>query len=106
MKKLKRGKGIFTCIFKKISGCKLLNTKNEEITEWKLNKVVYLKSNGIIIASIDVLGKLHLYPSWNENKSNLFRICKFTGISTVQIKNMIAIKHCDVIIENKIKIIN
>lgn len=106
MKKLVRNKGIFDCTFKVPSKCKIINSKNEKITEWKLNRIAYLKSNGVIISSIDIHGKLYLYPSWNENRANLYRICKFTGISTKEIKNMIAIKHCDIIIENKIKIIN
>ena len=106
MKRLIRGKGVFTCTFKKISGCKLLNSKNEEIDSFDKNKNVYLKSDSFIIASINVNGKLTLYPFWNKDKTNLIRVCKFTGVSTKEIKNMIAIKYCDVIIENKIKIIN
>lgn len=105
MKKLIKDKGIFDCTFRTSNNYKLLNSKNEEIDEWKLNKVVYLKSDSIIIASVDMYGKLHLYHGWDKNRSNLYRICKFTGISTKQIKNMIAIKHCDIVIENKMKII-
>lgn len=105
MKKLKKSKGIFDCTFKASSKYKIVNTKNEEVFEWKSNKVVYLKNNGFIIASVDICGKLHLYSTWNENRANLYKICKFTGISTTRIKNMIAIKHCDVIIENKLKMI-
>lgn len=106
MKKLVKNKGIFDCTFKAPNKCKIVNTKNEEITEWKLNKVVYLKSNGIVIASIDVYGKLYLYPTWNENRANLYRICRFTGISTKEIKHMIELKHHDIIIEHKLKLIN
>ena len=106
MKRLIRGKGVFTCTFKKISGCKLLNSKNEEITSFNKNKNVYLKSDSFIIASININGKLTLYPFWNKDKTNLVRVCKFTGVSTVQIKNMIAMKHSDVIVEHKTKIIN
>lgn len=106
MKRLIRNKGIFTCTFKKINGCKLLNSKNENIDSFDKNKNVYLKSDGFIIASININGKLTLYPFWNENRKNLVRVCKFTGISTKQIKNMIAIKHSDVIVEHKTKIIN
>lgn len=106
MKKLIRSKGMFTCTFKKISGCKLLNGKNKEISSFDKNKNVYLKSDSFIIASINVNGKLTLYPFWNKNKINLIRVCKFTGISTVQIKNMIAMKHSDIIVEHKTKVIS
>lgn len=106
MKKLIRSKGVFNCTFKKISNCKLLNSKNKEIDCFDKNKNVYLKSDGFIIASINVNGKLTLYPFWNKNKTNLIRVCKFTGISTVQIKNMIAMKHSDIIVEHKTKVIN
>lgn len=105
MKRLIRNKGIFTCTFKKINGCKLLNSKNKEIDSFNKNKNVYLKSDSFIIASINVKGKLTLYPFWNKDRTNLVRICKFTGISTKEIKNMIAIKHSDIIVEHKTKII-
>lgn len=106
MKKLIKGKGIFDCTFKVPGKCTIVNSKNKEVTEWKLNRIVYLKSNGIVIASIDIHGKLYLYPTWNENRTNLYRICKFTGISTKEIKHMIELKHYDIIIEHKLKLIN
>ena len=106
MKKLIRSKGFFDCTFKAPNNCKIVNTKNKEVTEWMLNRVVYLKSNGIVIASIDNHGKLVLYPTWNENRKNLYRICKFTGVSTKEIKHMIEIKHCDITIEHELKLIN
>lgn len=105
MKRLIKSKGVFNCTFKSPNKCKIVNTKGEEVTEWKLNRIVYLKSNGVLIASIDTHGKLYLYPTWDENRANLYRICRFTGISTKQIKNMIELKHCDIIIENKLKVI-
>lgn len=105
MKRLIKYKGGFSCTFKKLNGCKLLNNKNKEIDKLDKNKVVYLESDNFIIASINVSGKLTLYPLWNKNRTNLIRICKFTGISTKEIKNMIAIKHRNVIIERKTKII-
>ena len=105
MKRLIRDKGVFNCTFKTPYKCKIVNSKNEEITEWHHNKIAYLKSNNIVIAAIDISGKLILYKGWDENRTNLCRICKFTGTSTKEIKNMIKIKHSDVVIENKLKII-
>lgn len=106
MKRLIKSKGVFNCTFKSINKCRIINNKNKDITEWNINKIAYLKSDGIIIASININGKLTLYPTWNINKANLIRICKFTGISTKKIKNMIVDKHPDIIIENKMKLIN
>lgn len=106
MKRLIRSKGIFNCTFKSINKCRIINKRNENITEWGVNKNTYLKSDGIVIASINIDGKLTLYPLWNKTKANLIRVCKFTGISTKKIKNMIINKHQDIIIENNMKLIN
>lgn len=106
MKRLIKSKGIFNCTFQSTNKCRIINKRNESITEWNINKVVYLKSNGIVIASINIDGKLTLYPTWNINRANLIRICKFTGISTKEIKVMIKEKHPDIIIENNMKLIN
>lgn len=106
MKRLIKSKGVFDCTFKSINKCRIINKRNEDITELGKNKIAYLKSDGIIIASVNINGKLTLYPTWNINKSNLIRICKFTGISTTKIKIMITEKHPDIIIENNMKFIN
>ena len=106
MKKLIRNKGVFNCTFKSSSKYKTINGRNEIVNEWKQNKVIYLKSEGIVIASVDIYGKLTLYPTWKETRSNLINICKFTGVSTTEIRHMIKIKHCDIILKNEIKIIN
>lgn len=106
MKRLIKGKGVFNCTFKAPYKCKVVNTKNEEIIEWNHNKIAYLKSNNIVIAAINISGKLILYKGWDENRTNLYRICKFTGISTKEIKHMIELKHYDIIIERKLKLIN
>lgn len=49
MKKLIRSKGFFDCTFNVPNNCKIVNTKNKEVTEWMLNKIVYLKSDGIVM---------------------------------------------------------
>lgn len=106
MKKLIKSKGIFSCTFKQQSRSKIINNKNECVNEWKQNRIVYLKTDGIIIAAITSDGKLILYPTWNISKGNLIRICKFTGISTKEIKVMIMQKHPDITVENNMKLIN
>lgn len=106
MKKLKKDKGIFNTTFNCANNCRIVNTKNEDITEWGLNKIIYLKSSHMIIAAVDIMGRLHLYPTWKSSRANLIRICKFTGISTKDIKHYIAIGHSDIILEKKIKFLN
>lgn len=106
MKKLIRSKGLFECTFKKQSKCRIITNKNEVAESWKNNKILYLKVEGVIIAAITADGRLILYPTWNISKGNMIRICKFTGISTKRIKNMIVEKHPDITVEHNMKLIN
>ena len=52
-------------------------------------KIVYLKSNSFI-ASIDIKVN-YLYPSWNENKTNLIRFVNLLEVKYKRNKNMIAL---------------
>lgn len=101
MKRLINKTKPFTCTFSRGRFYKCVNKYDETLEEQGKTKNVYLRSNGFTTAFIDKNGYLHLYPSWNVNKTSLTHLCKFTGVSSKIIKAMIESKSPFIILEKE-----